>query len=783
MTRVIFAMAFLLGAAAVVMMGINFIQSDTLALTVTAVIGGVFAIGAIELLQFRRATSTLSRSLSALTDEVADRLVALDEWLIKLHPSLQHSVRQRIEGDRITLPAPVLTPYLVSLLVMLGLLGTFVGLVETLKGVVVALEGSSELEAIRQALTAPMGGLGLAFGTSVAGVAASAMLGLMSTLSRRERILSTRQLDSKVATVLRRFSVTHQRQETFKALQVQSRSLPEIAGKLHALAAHMERMTDNLGEQLVENQQQFHESVKTTYGELAASVDHSLRDSVANSDRILSENSRLVGEGIQPIVREAMAEISAELGRSVQSTHRQLSRTVQDQLQTLSGRFTQTSEDVAQAWKEGLAAHERSNDALIEGMRESFGAFSDEFGRGSSQVLDSINQTTADWSERQEAGEKTRLDRWTDALRQTQQQAADQLENRSTAIIGELRGFAGTQQASIESLTDDVTTLSSELTTQLRQSAEQAVARQQEVTAALDETARSVVETAQAGSTRVLSEMGGLLNASEALIQARVETERGWVEGHDQRMVQLAATVQEELSALRDEEAQRGQAAVDRLTALESTVAAHLATLGKSLEDPMTRLIEVASETPRAAAEVIGQLRQEISNNIARDNDLLEERGRLMAELNAVSESLSRSSAGQVAAIEKLVDASSDRLTEIGEQFSRSVVTEVSKVSEVTDHFAVSAAEISSLGEAITVAVNLYNDSNSKLMESLHHIEASLERSTTRSDEQLGYYVAQAREVIDYSVLTQKEIFDELRQLRPNGADAHNPTDHPAEVN
>ena len=779
MTRYIFATAFLLGTAAVVMMGMNFIESDTLALTVTTVIGGVYAIGAIELLQFRRATSTLARSLAALSGEVADRMVALDEWLIKLHPSLQHSVRQRIEGDRLALPSPVLTPYLVSLLVMLGLLGTFVGLVETLKGVVVALDGTSELEAIRQALTAPMGGLGLAFGTSVAGVAASAMLGLMSTLSRRDRILSTRELDSKVATVLRRFSVTHQRQETFKALQVQSRSLPEIAGKLQALATHMERMTDKLGEQLVANQQHFHESVKTAYAELAISVDQSLSNSVTKSERILTENSRLVGEGIQPIVRDAMAGISSELSQSVQSTHQHLSQVVQDQLQTLFSRFAHTAEDVARAWQEGMVAHARSNESLVQGMRDSFGAFRDEFERTSRETLAAFTQTAADWNERQEAGDNARLHRWTETLQHNQQQASSRLENVSSAIIDELREATGAQQVSMESLTSDMRGLSSELTAQLRQSGEQTVTRQQEVTRQLDQRMRSVADNAETGSTRLLAGMGDLLKASEALVQARVETEQGWLEDYDQRMQQVAATVQKELSALRDAEATRGQAAVDRLEALESTVTSHLVTLGKALEEPMTRLIEVASETPRAAAEVIGQLRQEITNNVERDNGLLEERGRLLAELDKLSESLARSSATQAAAVEKLVESSSDRLGEIGEQFSRQLVTEVSRVSDATDHFAVSAAEISSLGEAFAVAVNLYNESNTKLIESLDHIESALESSATRSDEQLGYYVAQAREVIDYSALAQKEIFDELRELKLDGRNTHDP----AEVN
>ena len=34
-----------------------------------------------------------------------------------------------------------------------------------------------------------------------------------------------------------------------------------------------------------------------------------------------------------------------------------------------------------------------------------------------------------------------------------------------------------------------------------------------------------------------------------------------------------------------------------------------------------------------------------------------------------------------------------------------------------------------------------------------------------RSDEQLAYYVAQAREVIDLSILSQKQIVEDLQQL------------------
>jgi hypothetical protein len=51
-----------------------------------------------------------------------------------LHPSLRNAVRLRVEGERVAMPGPALTPYLVGLLVLLGMLGTLLGMVATLRG-------------------------------------------------------------------------------------------------------------------------------------------------------------------------------------------------------------------------------------------------------------------------------------------------------------------------------------------------------------------------------------------------------------------------------------------------------------------------------------------------------------------------------------------------------------------------------------------------------------------------------------------------------------------------
>ena len=115
MTRLLIIIAFLLGAIAIIWMGTSFIGPHALALTVTVVIGGVYLLGIAELFQFRRATATLNSAPAGLGDTTPD----LDSWLGRLDSSLKNAVRLRIEGERVGLPAPVFTPYLVGLLGML----------------------------------------------------------------------------------------------------------------------------------------------------------------------------------------------------------------------------------------------------------------------------------------------------------------------------------------------------------------------------------------------------------------------------------------------------------------------------------------------------------------------------------------------------------------------------------------------------------------------------------------------------------------------------------------
>jgi len=617
MTRILFIIAFILGAAAIVWIGGIFIGADMLGFGVTVLIGVVYAIGALELRQFRRATTSLNKALIALAQPIDD----LYQWLLSLDPSLQNAVRLRVEGERNGLPAPVVTPYLVGLLVMLGLLGTFVGMVDTLKGAVAALEGTSELEAIRAGLAAPIEGLGLAFGTSVAGVAASAMLGFLSTLSRRERLQASHLLDTKIGSTLRDFSIKHQQQMAFQAMQNQAHVLPAVAEQLSGLVGKFEQIGDSMEARLLSGQEQFQNTITQLYRELNESVDQSLKTS-------LVESAALISSSVAPMAEKTLAQLDG----SARETQQRLIELSDKQL-TASCEVTQKNNQLmCEALDKAIAQQGNSTAALIKSVNNSMSAASNELSTSSKALIESFITTSDEWAERQ----------------------------------------------------------------------------------------------------------------------------RGQAE-------QFNTTIGDQLGLLRDEETQRGDVAIERLRELESVVTKHLQALGQSLEEPMTRLIETASQTPKAAAEVIEKLRGEMTKNFERDNDLLTERTSLMAQLDSLSKTLEQSSVSQRDAIDSLIERSADTLSKVGEQFGEQLEGESSKLAGVVDNFASSSAEMASLGDAFNTAVALFSESNSQLIENLGRIETSLEKSSSRSDEQLAYYVAQAREIIDHNLLTHKEIVDAMQ--------------------
>lgn len=98
--------------------------------------------------------------------------------------TLLDGISSRLEESR------DLSRYLIGLLIFLGLLGTFWGLLETVSavsGVITSLSGSTDATTLfndlQAGLRAPLGGMGTAFGTSLFGLAGSLVVGFLDLQS------------------------------------------------------------------------------------------------------------------------------------------------------------------------------------------------------------------------------------------------------------------------------------------------------------------------------------------------------------------------------------------------------------------------------------------------------------------------------------------------------------------------------------------------------------------------------------------------------------------------
>jgi ABC-type transporter Mla subunit MlaD len=136
-----------------------------------------------------------------------------------------------------------------------------------------------------------------------------------------------------------------------------------------------------------------------------------------------------------------------------------------------------------------------------------------------------------------------------------------------------------------------------------------------------------------------------------------------------------------------------------------------------------------------------------------------------MEQLNSLAEALQQVTGRQRDAIDELVSGSATTLQAMSAQFNEQAGSGVAKLAEVAAHFTGSSAELASLAEAFNAGVDAFSQANDRLIDNLARIEESMQAATARSDEQMGYYVAQAREIIDQSMLSQQGIIEDLRQL------------------
>ncbi|GAB4404208.1 MAG: hypothetical protein OHK0048_23640 [Rhodoferax sp.] len=699
MADVAMAWAVLLGLTPVAWVGWGLIGSSLSGVLISSLIGLGFVVGWLELRRYRRDTRELAQVLNALPAQGLPSAQLLNQ----VPAALRVWVARRIEGDDVAPPAPALVPYLLGLLVMLGMLGTFVGLVVTLGGVAQSLQTSVELQAIRAALAMPIQGLSLAFGTSVAGVCSSAVLGGLSALSRRARARVAQALDAALLNgPLRPLSRAHQRAQ---AEQAQAQALPELVAHLRAWAQDQASHQDQWARQWSAQQQAFLAQNQEQFEALARRLDERVHQRLDHGLDALAQR-------VEPLLQRSVVA----LGEQVRTLHVQLAQEAKET--ALQGLIEQGKalQKVQQHWTQSLSqtqaelrAHWQADAAQALAQQEAVLARLDAAVTG---MVDGLARLRCDEQQRAEAAAA----QW-GTLREVTQAGLQALQDQSAQALRELQSTA--------------------------------------LQAVVDAQARHAAQWAQ------------------WLDDARVQSEAAQ-QAQAQRWAELQSALCQEGQRLHGDAAQQIQVllstAQQQLAALQERVAHQLAALGQTVTQPLAALVQALDEVAQRSSALMQRLDQWAQVLQSRDQQQWQRSQEALDAFDAMVRGWEQAAQAQQAHTRAMLAQAERAMGEHTVDLQQQVRSAAQLLDGSRADLAQGAADVSSLRAALEQAAQTFAQASAQTVEHLQQLQAALAQQWARSDDQLAYYVAQAREVIDLSMMSQQAVFEELRALRAGGA-------------
>ncbi len=227
-----------------------------------ALIGAVLAIGII--LSFRQVIRLYPEVSWVNSFRIADPGLAVDRRPRLLAPMAailgdrvgrmsitQQTMRHLLDSIATRLDeARDISRYLTGLLVFLGLLGTFWGLIETVGSVGKVIDGlkvggdaGAVFDTLKEGLAAPLGGMGISFSSSLFGLAGSLILGFLDLQSSQAQNRFYTDLEDWLASTVREYSAEQATAHVVPAMATPEGA--EMRGAIEKLRSTVEDMGSN----------------------------------------------------------------------------------------------------------------------------------------------------------------------------------------------------------------------------------------------------------------------------------------------------------------------------------------------------------------------------------------------------------------------------------------------------------------------------------------------------------------------------------------------------------
>ncbi|HEY6878482.1 MAG TPA: hypothetical protein VI299_10715 [Polyangiales bacterium] len=722
---------------------------DPLATLIVGAIALAFSLGLLELLVRQWRAGALDQEIRALPAAPSEATIDAAS------PLLSSMLRARLEQA----PQPGLgessAPFLTGLLVMLGLLGTLLGLFQTVHGAGHALTSSADVEALRRSLSTPIDGLTRSFGCSAAGISASAMLGLAIALVRRREGRALRTFYAYASGPLRTLSPLRRQARALEQLASQSNALPETAAAFEGVAGKLAQLSS----QLLNQQQTALESQQRIFSELMGAVRGEM-----------SKLSTVAGEALQSSTATLIEQLSARSSEALGAQAETLAEAAREMTRELAADASQRRQDATHAM-EALRAR------LDQAERERAAAHGQELERLTEIASRTIAEAehreralTARWDElvgrldaqvaaarESEAARMRMIEAQTEAARELEGERLARLDGLTTRAGGELERLSGALGAQLEAR------LASERAQEER--AERALA--QLVTAA------SALETGIARQEGALSQLVERLpplfnEVAEASQRAAQDALTQLVELTEQRLEKLSSLLSEELSQRADTARahdERAFAALERVEQSASLLDGAIQRQGDGLEALVERVGHLLPQLADAAQAGAAETLQRLSESAEQQAQ------RFTALEAALERSRSEHAHGLAEQLAKHASELEERLAKAG-----------NSVQEAAAHWQASSVEMQAVAELFATSVERQREASDAWLESLGEVESAVERAGRHAArDALSDQLASTQEVFARQLQFQRELFEQLRTLRGASprASAHGEQDAP----
>ena len=320
-----------------------------------AVILAILAFGTtVAFLQVRRLCSAISW-LSAFRGK-RESAAPLPSMLAPLAPALgkggelntvgTHAARSMLDGvyARIDEGREV-SRYLMNTLILLGLLGTFWGLLQTVSGISTVVGGlnvgDGDLKLVfdkfKEGLQTPLKGMGISFSASLFGLASSLILGFFDLTSGRVQSKFCEELEDWIT------SSSTSGPEESPALTTSMNPVRYQEAFIQNLADQLERL-----QKIFRQQEQSREAERVSVRNLSEGVS-SLDDHLKAQQSVLVKLTEL-----QQQVTPVLARLSEKLGSTNQETIEEHTRRIDLNLKEISERVSRSADTVASELREEL---------------------------------------------------------------------------------------------------------------------------------------------------------------------------------------------------------------------------------------------------------------------------------------------------------------------------------------------------------------------------------------------------------------------------------------------